>query len=180
MTIRFVRSFNMLIAFLLTASGAWGATVQTISCPVTPSSTCATGITGLVVGTTAYDVDFVFGSFDALNAGDNFPFVNDQSNAEIARDAINSALAGVSVYAINSLASVEFNYFGVSYATTPTEATMAQGLSGGGSWSITQSATFTRNGDGNYAVFSAVPIPAAAWLFGSALLGLGALKRKKA
>ena len=28
--------------------------------------------------------------------------------------------------------------------------------------------------------FSEVPIPAAAWLFGSALLGLGAMKRKKA
>ena len=28
--------------------------------------------------------------------------------------------------------------------------------------------------------FSAVPIPAAAWLFGSALLGLGFVKRRKA
>jgi hypothetical protein len=27
---------------------------------------------------------------------------------------------------------------------------------------------------------SAVPVPAAAWLFGSALLGLGAVKRRKA
>jgi hypothetical protein len=32
--------------------------------------------------------------------------------------------------------------------------------------------------EGGY--ISSVPIPAAAWLFGSALLGLGALKRKKA
>ena len=41
-------------------------------------------------------------------------------------------------------------------------------------------------GSGTFAVWStagsvsAVPIPAAAWLFGSALLGLGVLKRKKA
>lgn len=31
----------------------------------------------------------------------------------------------------------------------------------------------------NYSVVNAVPIPAAAWLFGSALLGLGAIKRKR-
>jgi hypothetical protein len=30
-----------------------------------------------------------------------------------------------------------------------------------------------------YAVASQVPVPAAAWLFGSALLGLGAIKRKR-
>ena len=32
----------------------------------------------------------------------------------------------------------------------------------------------------NQAQLSEVPLPAAAWLFGSALLGLGAIKRKKA
>ena len=35
-------------------------------------------------------------------------------------------------------------------------------------------------GKPDYNVIPDVPLPAAAWLFGSALLGLGALKRKKA
>jgi hypothetical protein len=35
------------------------------------------------------------------------------------------------------------------------------------------------NGSGKIMAFSVVPIPAAAWLFGSALLGLASLKRKK-
>jgi hypothetical protein len=34
-------------------------------------------------------------------------------------------------------------------------------------------------GEGSTSQISAVPLPAAAWLFGSALLGLGALRRKQ-
>ncbi len=46
--------------------------------------------------------------------------------------------------------------------------------------SVTLSFNYEENPDWIAPAPSEVPIPAAAWLFGSALLGLGAMKRKKA
>jgi len=64
-------------------------------------------------------------------------------------------------------------------ASTP--ASVAVFYLGGGSHSITIEANGGVSGNGLFVLNSPeVPIPAAAWLFGSALLGLGVLKRKKA
>ena len=50
----------------------------------------------------------------------------------------------------------------------------------GGNWDFEDIGDLQNTSNQSLYVMSEVPIPAAAWLFGSALLGLGAIKRRKA
>lgn len=166
------------LATLLMASGGWGATVETISCPVNSSLTCATRITDLVVDGVTYNVDFVRDSFDNLNSGSNFPFVNDATNGAAARDAITLALNGTSATRID-YGDVDINDFFVPYQVNASVWSYTGYCVSDDCWGEDSGPVDPANNKIRYATFSVVPIPASAWLFGSALLGLGAIKRKK-
>ena len=70
-------------------------------------------------------------------------------------------------------ASVEFTAIGLGVSGIALSESAGNPFASGGA--LYNPLTFDQSGQ-----VTVVPLPAAAWLFGSALLGLGALKRKKA
>jgi hypothetical protein len=174
----------LLLSVLLAHTGlSQAATV------VFDGSSVASDILGIEIIGITYNVSFEVGSFDSLSVGDNFPFLNDRAGigASSAAAAINAALNEVSAYLVgpDSASGISFytiphyefsvdgvgrNYGRISYRLNP------DGWTDYTSRNHINSDTTAR-----YAVFSTVvPIPAAVWLFGSALAGLGWIKRTQA
>lgn len=119
------------------------------------------------------------GSFTSLNALGaayedavirNQPWANSNAIALLFMGAVGNDLG------LNIGSTSDYGPFFVTYETGLNAAVYrSDGSSGIGAMS--------RNSSGTFAIVtdvSAVPLPAAAWLFGSALLGLGVIKRKKA
>jgi hypothetical protein len=136
----------------------------------------ATGVAGLIVDGQVYDVSFEIGSFQDLNIGDAFPFLDDQTLAIQSRDSILALLNETDALYIAEFPS---NHFWVPYDVDATRAysevsvfNLNQWVSGGGNAGLDESIP-------GYAIFSAVPIPAAFWLFGSALGLLGWMRKGK-
>ncbi len=140
----------------------------------------ATSIQGLEVGSQLYDVAFYYDSYDDLNAVNDFPFLNDfglyQEGMNSAVDALNTAGAENFLTSNNAQISTVFYLPSASassswFAVNPFGTWVVAGLDANGPSSSTNAP---------FAVFttSVVPIPAAVWLFGSALLGLGWMRKK--
>lgn len=151
-----------------------------------------TGISNLTVGTEAYDIDFMYGSFDELFMGSLFS--DAPGISEAIRDVLNT-LSPVpqEVYDPDAIAAPAFlnpaNAFSIPYTnlTTISLDVAFSGYSFGSSiWLIGANSGISNLGVASstmYAVpsLSNVPLPAAFWLFGSGLVGLiGITRRKKA
>ena len=168
-------------AALLLVSGAWGATAVTAPCTSVSAEQCASAVTGVVVDGTTYNVSFTLGSFTGLSAGGGFPFLGpaaqNETNALDARDQILAALDAAGATQVGSEGSIgdPYNTFWVPYGEIYNQGGIdniftkaAQYTGGTPTW-------FAFNGLAPvgdalaYATFSVVPVPAAAWLFGSAL-----------
>lgn len=99
--------------------------------------------------------------------------------------SIGSTAVGLAFDRVNSLDFTLYSGSGF-FSSAESSGTATITLSAGDSWAAVGSsgglATGTGyNGNfGSWQIVSPVPIPAAAWLFGSALLGLGVVKRKRA
>ena len=131
-----------------------------------------TAIQGLDIGGVLYNVDFNTPTYDTFGGDDTF--WTTQATAQTAADAINSLLnlEGVTgtVLSASTGAIYEVNYGGAT-----------------GNGIVTSKASTTDWGDSQFATggfhdkstaWSVVPVPAAVWLFGSALAGLGWMRRK--
>jgi hypothetical protein len=147
---------------------------------VESSTGVATGIGNLSVDGALYNVDFealgdTFSTFGGVEQ-----FWADESSAANAVTAITDFLTGQNVYSINNwtVATLGFEGFGAWFPTDGAAFT-----AGPGDWSpVVIGESYAASGDyaGTAWSVASVPLLAAAWLFGSALLGLGVVKRKKA
>ena len=141
----------------------------------------ATDILRLDVSGTNYNVSFEYGNFFDLNVDGNFPFI-DTSLAPSAVNAIMDTLNSASPTIppkVGSSASISATSFLVphdnvsrSYGSSYTASSLWQW---GGSYMSNNTPTM-------FATFetATVPVPAALWLFGSALGLLGWMRRKAA
>jgi hypothetical protein len=138
----------------------------------------AYGINNIEILGVRYDVSFGNG-YNGLGG----PFAGDREAAIAAAEAVNGALAAAGVENLSN----EYSYLHGAgyYQVVYSETEAIQGCWAPWCSSIPQ-LVWARYDDvdpvpGMYAYFSlhAVPVPAAVWLFGGALLSLGALKRRQ-
>jgi hypothetical protein len=143
--------------------------------------TNATGINNLDIGGAAYDVTFDFVQADTAASCGAAPcdvFFGDQTGAEAAVDAINTALSSTAAITVGS--AIKMDYF-VPYAIAATDVNAWQGTNlETGFWIKSTNAALDTTDIIEFARFSpaVVPIPPAAWLFGSALAILGWVRRR--
>lgn len=178
-----IKRTTLLITTLVIAAGffpaAHAATVQFNS-----GMTAATGITGLDVGGTLYDVNFT-GSITHNNWATMLDVTNQTDATNVIQaigDALDAASAAKIEYDLPGGGTFEHTGASLFYDTTATDllgvsitATSGWGFFVGGS-------TAPLNNSFPFAIdltVSTVPVPAAAWLFGSGLLGLIGLARRK-
>jgi hypothetical protein len=146
----------------------------------------ATGIAGLNIGGTLYNVDFGANSGFSTFGGDEF-YWDTHSEATTAVDTINTQLNANNVSFIDNLSTYSFYtvHFGPPSYSTPNHE---MGQFGGestidfynlGAWSAAMLGQYDGITGRTAWSLAAVPVPAAVWLFGSALAGLGWLRRKQ-
>jgi len=181
------------VAALLLASGASAATVAYDS----SYGPLGAEIRGLVIEGIAYDVSFVMDSFDDLNAVNAFPLLQSDVGSTWAGNWANKA--GNSIVDLFNADEFTPGYsvtnLYIAYGNVATSQVNAKRIFEGGYSSFEErpwenlGTAFLRNTstDRLYASFSvasapppAIPVPAAVWLFGSALAGLGWMRRKTA
>ncbi|MGK0499259.1 MAG: hypothetical protein ACJAYG_000893 [Oceanicoccus sp.] len=148
-----------------------------------------TGATDVNVDGTNYDVAFVDGSCNSLFSGcTDFVFTSSTEALSASQSLLDQVFVGIYDDYSATTAGVENTDFGniVTLYGAPGLVAIAKNTSGQIdtiSLGVLQNINFdsTYNPLGVYAVWSAteVPVPAAAWLLGSALIGLVSIKRKK-
>jgi hypothetical protein len=147
--------------------------------------TNATGINDLDIGGTAYDVVFEFTAINTsdlppVGCGSSVPcdaFFGNESGAAAAVTAINLALNSTAAETLGSQQPPKFSYF-VPYSVSSQGVEARQGTYSG-IW-LPVGASLDADEVVEMARFSpaVVPIPPAAWLFGSALAILGWVRRR--
>ncbi len=175
------------LAALLFSFAANSASVQVAPSSSDPTIYVATGISGLIVDGTTYNVSFIKEAFLDIDES-AFPWFGDEATTSSVAGSILDALNGDirSIGYVGSDSDAHAFVFAVPWAYSQVALYRdARGLlSYGGikypttSWvpSIAPVAENT-NYFAAYATFNVVPIPAALWLFGSALVGLGWMRR---
>ena len=147
----------------------------------------AIGIQDLVVGGTTYNVNFVPGSYDSVYGAGQPTFFNDEAGGDDAADAIMNILnAELSVPEI-AIGATEVLW--VPYETVPTNSFRALQVghdTDAAPWRRFANFQGLRDVDFSgapsswlFTEFSAVPVPAAVWLFGTALVGLVGFSRRR-
>ena len=172
---------------LLLGSGA----AQAVTVQIDGSGTNATGILGLNVlvegvGPVLYNVSFVKDTgFNVYDDPPPFDFVGDNSplSARAAvMDALNDESAVETVGPGGGLGSTSDSFL-IGVEKTPLFGVIVSlvGEFSNNTWDAGGFAALGPDEVGFYADFTVVPVPAAVWLFGSGLLGLiGIARRKKA
>jgi hypothetical protein len=150
--------------------------------------TTATGIRDLDIDGTAYDVVFQFVQADTANTVACAPgvpcdiFFGNELAAEAAQDAVNAAMNAWMPFPTRVGSSVNISYFvpwaksGGMVNVSSAQATILDEMT----WQRIADADLDGTDTIEYARFSpaVIPIPAAAWLFGSALGILGWVRRR--
>jgi len=146
------------------------------------TGTNATGVRDLDIGGTAYDVIFEFVQADTAGPCGTAPcdvFFGDADGAQAAVDAINAALNTTAAVTVGSQSKIDFF---VPYAKGSQDVDSKQATNlGTGFWIASTDAPLDVTDIIEFARFSdaaVVPIPSAAWLFGSALAILGWVRRR--
>jgi hypothetical protein len=190
------RIFIYLVVTLAFASSAQGATVILDGDNVISIENLL--VTNQLEETTPYNVDFVFGPSDQIyGVGSDFnPDFGQEEDAVLARQAAMTALNDNNPTPSGAGPQGTDQFFiGVEYDESAIPVVVSVGAEHflPGQWDTCTTdcidianvgiATILASEDATYAVFTPVanvPLPAAVWLFGSALFGLGVIKRKKA
>ncbi|MCP3908412.1 MAG: hypothetical protein GY712_10405 [Oceanicoccus sp.] len=192
----------LLAAFmLLVAAQVSAATVNTAAClvnqpppdpwnppPPPEPGLCITGVDGVTINGATYNVNFVYDTFTNLNVDGNFPFYPTYggSGPSDAVDAINLVIntSGTTAEGILPAGkSTSTSYYAV--ARQPSAGSFVNVSSGYFTYDEMlpmyrhEGGAEHTEGAAPHAVFTAVPIPAAVWLFSSALAGLAWLRRKQ-
>jgi len=126
-------------------------------------------------------VDITVSLWSNLNSGliysESFTFseltpVQNSIGGSLQNYTLTANLPSLSVTSGTYWLSFSGSDFGVAATTSPVNGGLTQVYNG--------STNVTRDGDASFRVYgSVVPIPAAVWLFGSALAGLGWMRRKQ-
>jgi hypothetical protein len=155
-------SITTSIVLLFLATGAPAATVNT-----QPDGT-VNSISGLFIGSNEY-VDVEFGAL--LSPGETTCMIGPGCPAGVYVIALNTFLSSGGYNLVNSASGA-----GGSLYTVLTPTTRLQYSYQGSVWTFDQTGTLPADADIRFTI-SAVPLPAAVWLFASALVGLGWARR---
>jgi hypothetical protein len=140
-----------------------------------PGSSYVTAIGNLDIGGTLYNVDFDADAYSTFGGDDEF--WTTEAEASVAVDAINALFVANSVYGIanDSIPDCEGSpCYTVKFE--PSSGVLAYAF---GDW-LNAGWVYGSEFDPLATGWSvAVPVPAAVWLFGSALAGLGWMRRKQ-
>jgi hypothetical protein len=173
--------------FMLAAVGKVNAATVVLD------GTTATGITGLEVnfggGVELYDVDFIQTTAASLYGNppaSTFPFTLGESG--IVNDAILAALNGSTAVSVGPTSALnELDYAFMHFSSVDDRGNVSflgaggSFVFGGTGWVDASPVTADDTSLLIYADFSpaVIPVPAAVWLFGSGLLGLIGIARRK-
>ena len=171
-----MRTLLMMLA-MAAASTTHAATVTTDVCPLRSQLVCVQSVSDLDIEGTRYNVEFVFGSFDSIYAsGTETPFT-DLTSAFVAGQALAAELNTTAARRVDYGGGAEIAFFQVPFIVSGDIGYSRWGF-GVDAWENRNPGALDSGTAAPYAVFSTVvPIPAAVWLFGSALFGLGWFRR---
>jgi hypothetical protein len=170
---------------LLGASAAQALVIRDIDDP-----TIASGIINLDIGGTLYDVTWP-GPIEAVNVYGELPGVFAFTTFESAQTAVNAIAidlnAAGGIHSVGAFSGVANQFFNLVFATQGSGLTsvgfLARSFAAGDVWTLDgeQDQAFYLADSRVYAsiVPAVIPVPAAVWLFGSALGLLGWMRRKK-
>lgn len=144
----------------------------------------ATGISGLTVGSSLYNVDFVFGSYNAVFGATSPTFLGDFAGADAAANAMmatlnaelvpptigNGSRLGV-LWTVYSVSATNFLATQVGYQPPPWQRF--------GNFNGVNTVDHTSSNWG-FATFTTVPEPATLALMGLGFAGLGVMRRRRA
>jgi hypothetical protein len=169
-----MKKITSLLAILLFTGWA-GATQAAPVVQIDGTGTNATGILNLEVDGTPYNVEFVYDFGDNVYPS-GFPFTG--GDEFTANTAIIVALNGSPAETVGPETGNSY-VLGADISPIP-PLTVGPGATFlAGSWESDPAFLIPDDERATYAEFSAVPLPAAAWLFGSGVLGLVGLARKR-
>ena len=146
-------------------------------------------IRGLEIGGSSYDVSFGWTSYGLVSdeVKDRIVFWDNQADALIAANAVNSFLTAEEIRNVSSSGNRGTNFVAYDVVFPPADRPNVTGVYSSHDaayppiWEIFRN-PYTTSGLITYTAWtdaSAVPLPATAWLFGSALVGLVGLARRK-
>ncbi len=93
--------------------------------------------------------------------------------------AVEAGHVSSSSLSVDTLGNIIGGAINLSASTPNGGATGIISIDATGAWSMELSGMNIASGQGQFAEVAAVPVPAAAWLFGSALIGLVGIRRKR-
>jgi hypothetical protein len=140
------------------------------------SASYVTAIEGLDIGGTFYNVDFEYDAYSTFGGDDEFWTTEAEASAAV--DAINALFVANSVYGVANDGIPDCEgapCYTVKFG--PSSGVLAYAF---GDWLNAGAGAGGSEFDPLATAWSvAVPVPAAVWLFGSALAGLGWMRRRK-
>jgi hypothetical protein len=174
--------FKKLLAFTCLALSITLSIGANAAYIVESSPGVVTGIGDLDIGGTSYNVDFEAVGDTFSTFGGNEHFWADISSALTAANAVNAILnAQASLPLLNNNESDPDGYIVWTGAPNPGLDPVISFINGGAYAAFAAGGGYEPSASNSGTAWSVVPIPAAVWLFGSGLIGLvGMARRKKA
>lgn len=182
----------------LTVSSVNAATVNISTCVNNSAYNCITSIDGLEILGSSYDMTIITGEFGQLfsDPATDISYWGDAPFANAAQSQVDSAINGLSspvnssntkfADAATDLYDNNFRlFFPTSQSFLLSIGDVFSGPCGGlradAGYFSTSCGSWWGDRDFAFATFSpsAVPVPAAAWLFGTALIGLAGMSRRR-
>ena len=180
------------VVLLILPVTSQSATVNLATCPTDTSFACVTGIDNLVILGDSYDLTVVVGAFDSLFSDPESQLLSwgDRTFGDAAEVSIAEAMNAVlpAITDANTLFVDDQSFFTASILLHLPAEFGNSGFFSGECAAIRSTGTFPSN-CGNWArderlafasfTPASIPLPPAAWLFGTALIGLVMFGRRR-